>query len=578
METSWSLHMLSEILSAFSTEDPDNLRNVLNRVAESVDAEVAAIICNRSIDWCIGLSEDDQQLLLEELNNQPSDITIRSGILRTCWAPMGPMDLLFVGRLGERFDLEERSLLRAMARSIELSIKMLRAVTSEREARKDALLQATHDALTGLPNRRMVLDRLQAAVDHLSVDSSLLTAVLFIDIDRFKWINDAYGHSAGDQLLIHVSSVLKHVVRHDDLVGRLSGDEFIVIIRTSHRDDAGQLASRIIADIRQPVNVAGSELSHTVSIGISFVQPGDSPSTLLENADMAMYQAKALGRGRHSTFHSTMRLQAQQRISLEEALGNAVQNGEIKPFLQPIFRLDDKTLTGFEALVRWQHPQLGLLMPAAFLEQAEDSGLIQEIDMCVFASACAVIARWQQIHGLGNLRLSSNLSARSLADPRVKVRIKEILESTGINPASVYLEITETTLVDDIESTTATINALRDLGLRLAIDDFGTGYSSLLYLKRFPVGVLKIDRSFVSGLGKNPEDEVIATTILTLAKALELEVVAEGVESEHQLDRMRELGCDYGQGYWFGHPISIESTDVAFIEPLRQAPLPPLNP
>jgi EAL domain-containing protein (putative c-di-GMP-specific phosphodiesterase class I) len=171
--------------------------------------------------------------------------------------------------------------------------------------------------------------------------------------------------------------------------------------------------------------------------------------------------------------------------------------------------------------------------------------------------------------------LSSNLSARSLADPRVKVRIKEILESTGINPVSVYLEITETTLVDDIESTTATINALRDLGLRLAIDDFGTGYSSLLYLKRFPVGVLKIDRSFVSGLGKNPEDEVIATTILSLAKALELEVVAEGVENEHQLDCMRELGCDYGQGYWFGRPISIESTDVAFIEPLRLAPLIP---
>ena len=580
METSWSLHMLSEILSAFSTEDPDNLRNVLNRVAESVDAEVAAIICGRSIDWCIGLSEDDQKLLLEELNNQPSDITIRSGTLRTCWAPMGPTDLLFVGRLGERFDLEERSLLRAMARSIELSINMLRAVSSERQARKDALFEATHDALTGLPNRRMVLDRLQAAIDHLAVDSSLLTAVLFIDIDRFKWINDAHGHSAGDQLLIHVSRVLKQAVRHGDLVGRLSGDEFIVITRTSDRDDASQLASLIIEAIRQPLQVAGSELSHTVSIGISFAHVGDSPSTLLENADMAMYQAKALGRGRHTSFHSNMRLQAQQRLSLEEALGHAVQNGEITTFLQPIFRLTDESLTGFEALVRWQHPQLGLLMPDTFLEQAEESGLIQEIDMCVFASACTAIARWQQIPGLSNLRLSSNLSARSLADSRVMGRIKAILESTGISPTNVYLEITETTLVEDIDSTVATINALRDLDLRLAIDDFGTGYSSLLYLKRFPVGVLKIDRSFVSGLGSNSEDEVIATTILSLAKALELEVVAEGVETEHQLSRMRELGCDYGQGYWFGRPITIEATDVALIEPLRQAPLPlnPLNP
>ena len=580
METSWSLHVLSEILSAFSTEDPDNLRNVLNRVAESVDAEVAAIICNRSINWCIGLSEEDQQLLLEELNNHPSDINIRSGTLRTCWAPMGPRNQLFVGRLGERFDLEERSLLRAMARSIELSMKMLTAVSSERSARKNALFQATHDALTGLPNRRMVLDRLQATIDHLSADDSLLTAVLFIDIDRFKWINDAHGHSAGDQLLIHVSHILKQAVRHDDLVGRLSGDEFIVITRTSHQDDASQLASRIITAIRQPLKVAGSELSHTVSIGISFAHVGDSPSTLLENADMAMYQAKALGRGRHSSFHSTMRLQAQQRLSLEEALGNAVQNGEIKTFLQPIFRLTDETLSGFEALLRWQHPQLGLLMPDTFLEQAEDSGLIQEIDMCVFSSACAAIAEWQQIPGLSDLRLSSNLSARSLSDPRVKGRIKEILEATGINPTSVYLEITETTLVEDNESTVATINALRDLDLRLAIDDFGTGYSSLLYLKRFPVGVLKIDRSFVSGLGSNSEDEVIATTIISLAKALELEVVAEGVENKHQLDRMRELGCDYGQGYWFGRPITIEATDVAIIEPLRQSPLSlnPLNP
>ena len=578
METSWSLHVLSEILSAFSTEDPDNLRNVLNRVAESVDAEVAAIICERSINWCIGLSEDDQQLLLEELNNQPSDINIRSGTLRTCWAPMGPNDLLFVGRLGERFDLEERSLLRAMARSIELSIKMLTAVSSERSARKNALFQATHDALTGLPNRRMVLERLQATIDNLSADSSLLTAVLFIDIDRFKWLNDAHGHSAGDQLLIHISRILTQEVRHGDLVGRLSGDEFIIITRTSDRNDASKLANRIIAAIREPLMVAGSKLSHTVSIGISFAHVGDSPSTLLENADMAMYKAKALGRGRHTSFHSTMRLQAQHRLSLEEALGRSVQNGEITTYLQPIFRLADGTLTGFEALVRWQHPQLGLLKPSAFMEQAEDSGLIQEIDMCVFASACTAIVKWQQIPGLGKLRLSSNLSARSLADPRVKGRIKEILVSTGINPVSVYLEITETTLVDDIASTTATINALRDLGLRLAIDDFGTGYSSLLYLKRFPVGVLKIDRSFVSGLGKNPEDEVIASTILTLAKALELEVVAEGVENEAQMDRMRELGCDYGQGYWFGHPITIEATEVTVIEPLRKAPLTPLNP
>jgi diguanylate cyclase (GGDEF)-like protein len=563
--------MLSEILSAFSTEDPDNLRNVLNRVAESVDAEVAAILCKGQIDWCIGLSEDDQKRLVEQAEQQPTDIPIRSGALHTCWAPMGPSDVLFVGRLGEHFDLEERALLRAMARSIELSIKMLRAVSSERQARKDAHQQATHDALTGLPNRRMVLDRLRSAIDHPAGDDALVTAVLFIDIDRFKWINDAHGHGAGDQLLVHVSSILKQSVRHDDLVGRLSGDEFIVITRTSDRNTASELARRIIAAIRQPLRVAGSELSHTVSIGISFAHSGDNPSAVLENADMAMYRAKALGRGRYASFHSSMRLQAQQRLSLEEALGNAVGNGEITTYLQPLFRLSDNTLAGFEALVRWQHPQLGMLRPGAFMQQAEDSGLIQDMDMTVFEAACSAIAQWQRIEGLEHLRLSSNLSARSLADPRVKERIKVILENTGIKPNNVYMEITETTLVEDIESTVSTINALRNLNLRLAIDDFGTGYSSLLYLKRFPVGVLKIDRSFVNGLGMNPEDEVIATTILSLARALELEVVAEGVENELQLERIRELGSDYGQGYLFGRPISIDDTERTFIAPRRPA-------
>ena len=569
MEPSWSLHVLSEILSAFSTEDPDNLRNVISRVAESVDAEVTAILCEGQINWCIGLSETDQIQLLDQAKQQPSDITIRSGALHTCWAPMGSSDVLFVGRLGERFDLEERALLRAMARSIELSMQMLRAVSSERQARKDAHQRATHDALTGLPNRRMVLDHLSSAIDHLVDDDDLRTAVLFIDVDRFKWINDAHGHAAGDQLLIHISRILTDSVRHEDLVGRLSGDEFIVITQPGDRHAANELARRIIATIRQPIKVFGSELSHTVSIGISFANPGDNASTVLENADMAMYRAKALGRGRYANFHSSMRVLAQQRLSLEESLGNAVGNGEIRTYLQPLFRLSDNTLAGFEALMRWQHPQHGILLPDSFLNQAEDSGLIQEMDMIVFEAGCSAVAKWQQIPGLEHLRLSSNLSARSLADPETKKRIKAVLEITGIKPSNVYLEITETTLVEDIKSTASNIVALQNLNIHLAIDDFGTGYSSLLYLKRFPVGVLKIDRSFVDGLGLNPEDEVIANTIISLARALELEVVAEGVETQIQLDLIRKLGSDYGQGNLLGQPMTIGETERSFISPRR---------
>ena len=569
MEPSWSLHVLSEILSAFSTEDPDNLRNVISRVAESVDAEVTAILCEGQINWCIGLSETDQIKLLDQAKQQPSDITIRSGALHTCWAPMGSSDVLFVGRLGERFDLEERALLRAMARSIELSMQMLRAVSSERQARKDAHQRATHDALTGLPNRRMVLDHLSSAIDHLVDDDDLRTAVLFIDVDRFKWINDAHGHAAGDQLLIHISRILTDSVRHEDLVGRLSGDEFIVITQPGDRHAANELARRIIATIRQPIKVFGSELSHTVSIGISFANPGDNASTVLENADMAMYRAKALGRGRYANFHSSMRVLAQQRLSLEESLGNAVGNGEIRTYLQPLFRLSDNTLAGFEALMRWQHPQHGILLPDSFLNQAEDSGLIQEMDMIVFEAGCSAVAKWQQIPGLEHLRLSSNLSARSLADPVTKKRIKAVLEITGIKPSNVYLEITETTLVEDIKSTASNIVALQNLNIHLAIDDFGTGYSSLLYLKRFPVGVLKIDRSLVDGLGLNPEDEVIANTIISLARALELEVVAEVVETQIQLDLIRKLGSDYGQGNLLGQPMTIGETERSFISPRR---------
>ena len=569
MEPSWSLHVLSEILSAFSTEDPDNLRNVISRVAESVDAEVTAILCEGQINWCIGLSETDQIQLLDQAKQQPSDITIRSGALHTCWAPMGSSDVLFVGRLGERFDLEERALLRAMARSIELSMQMLRAVSSERQARKDAHQRATHDALTGLPNRRMVLDHLSSAIDHLVDDDDLRTAVLFIDVDRFKWINDAHGHAAGDQLLIHISRILTDSVRHEDLVGRLSGDEFIVITQPGDRHAANELARRIIATIRQPIKVFGSELSHTVSIGISFANPGDNASTVLENADMAMYRAKALGRGRYANFHSSMRVLAQQRLSLEESLGNAVGNGEIRTYLQPLFSLSDNTLAGFEALMRWQHPQHGILLPDSFLNHAEDSGLIQEMDMIVFEAGCSAVAKWQQIPGLEHLRLSSNLSARSLADPVTKKRIKAVLEITGIKTSNVYLEITETTLVEDIKSTASNIVALQNLNIHLAIDDFGTGYSSLLYLKRFPVGVLKIDRSFVDGLGLNPEDEVIANTIISLARALELEVVAEGVETQIQLDLIRKLGSDYGQGNLLGQPMTIGETERSFIYPRR---------
>ncbi|MFY8150143.1 MAG: putative bifunctional diguanylate cyclase/phosphodiesterase [Prochlorococcaceae cyanobacterium] len=567
MEPSWSLHLLSEILSAFSTDDPENLRNVVNRVAESVEAEVAAILGPEGISWGIGLAREERARIPELATSKPASITIGAGTLHTTWAPLGGSNVLLVGRLAEPFDLEERSLLRAMARSIELSLRMLEAISSERQARRDASHQATHDPLTGLPNRLLVLERLSSWIHRPSNDGAARTAVLFIDIDRFKWVNDAHGHAAGDELLMHISRVLQQSVRRDDLVGRLSGDEFIIITRTSSPEAASELARRIIAAIRRPIRVSGTELSHSASVGISFITPDDTASSVIENADMAMYRAKALGRGRHALFHPSMREEARQRLAMEEALQHAVGNGEIIAYLQPIVQLQERQLVGFEALARWNHPQMGLLAPGTFIAAGEESGLIEEIDLRVMAMACHAVGTWQHRQGLHQLRLSVNVSARTLGAVDLVERIQPILENSGIDPAQLYLEITETSLVDDIQSIASTMDGLRQLGLKLAIDDFGTGYSSLLYLKRFPVGLLKIDQSFVADLGCDPEDEAIAQAIISLAGALGLRVVAEGVETDTQEARLIEYGCDFGQGYLYGKPQTITESERVLIKP-----------
>ena len=571
MEPSWSLHLLSEILSAFSTDDPENLRNVVNRVAESVEAEVAAIIGAEGISWGIGLAYEEQRLLYQLASSKPSSMTITAGTLHTTWAPLGRNSVLVVGRLGEPFDLEERSLLRAMARSIELCLRMLEAISAERQARRDASHQASHDPLTGLPNRLLVLERLNSWIRQPPNDSAFSTAVLFIDVDRFKWVNDAHGHAAGDELLMHISRVLQRSVRRDDLVGRLSGDEFIVITRTTGIEVTCQLAQRIIGAIRRPIRVAGAELSHSASVGISFATPNDSASSVIENADMAMYRAKELGRGRYALFDPNMREKARERLAIEEALRHAIGNDQIVTYLQPIVELQDRQVVGFEALARWNHPQQGLLTPASFIAAAEDSGLIEEIDLHVMQKACDAVGAWQRREGMEQLRLSVNVSARTLGASDLVERIQPILEISGINPSQLYLEITETSLVEDIQSTASTIDGLRQLGLKLAIDDFGTGYSSLLYLKRFPVGVLKIDQSFVADLGRDPEDEAIAQAIISLAGALGVRVVAEGVETETQEARLLEYGCDFGQGYLYGKALTINESERLLVQPARRS-------
>ncbi|MEB3200347.1 MAG: EAL domain-containing protein [Synechococcaceae cyanobacterium] len=568
-ETPWSLHVLAEVLSAFRLEDPQALRRVVSRVAESVDAEVAAVIEAEVVRHGIGLRPEESPLFLDLATTRPATLTLRAGLLHLYWAPVEAEAVLVVGRLGEPFNLEERSLLRAMARSVELCNQVLRAVSAERRARQSALEQARHDPLTGLPNRLMVLERLtEVLADCRRSQSGCTAAVLFIDVDRFKLVNDAHGHAVGDQYLIAIAEDLQRLVRSVDLVGRLSGDEFVVVMHAAQEGEATALALRILQLMGRPRQLAGRQLGHGISIGICCAGPEDTAETLIENADMAMYRAKQRGRGRFALYDRAMRQQARERASTEQSLRTALASGQICCAFQPIISLRQQRIIGFEALARWNHPERGPIPPCDFIPVAEESGLIVAIDALVMKQACQAIARWTARGQADSLHLCLNVSARSFLDAGLSERVAEALRSSGLLASNLYLEITETMLMEDLDATKEVVQELSDLGIRLAIDDFGTGYSSLRYIKRFPVGVLKIDRSFIDGLGDDLEDEVIVRAVIGMSQALGIEVVAEGVEQERQVGILRRLGCDRLQGYLYGRPCEAIAAETLLFSPL----------
>ena len=548
-EPSWSLHLLSELLSAFNLEDPDALRNVIHRVGEAVDAEVVALLApGRLIDG-IGLGERDLALLMAASDQRPQQLEVASGLLHCQWSPLEGSEQLVVGRLAQSFDLEERSLLRAMARSLALSLQVLRSVAAERTARREAEEQAIHDALTGLPNRAQVLSHLEGL---LLRGNATACSVLFIDLDQFKVINDAHGHAVGDHLLIALATRLRQLVAPDHLVGRLGGDEFLVVLAEADPAAVEQLSQRLIAGLMEPLVVQGIRLLSGASVGIATFAPGETAERLIENADMAMYRAKQQGRGRFCFYDVGMRLDAHRRAKLEADLHLAIANGGIACHLQPIVSLQPgRPLVGFEALARWHHPVYGTLPPREFVPLAEELGLIVAIDALVLEQACGLMADWIR-SGHGDLHISVHVSGRSFQDPDLANRVAAVLARTGMPVGNLYLEITETLLVDDINVTMQTVKALNQLGLRLVVDDFGTGYSSLRYLRRFPIAILKIDRSFVEGLGIDREDETLVKAVIGLARALGIVVVAKGVETALQDSHLIELGCALAQGFHYG--------------------------
>jgi diguanylate cyclase (GGDEF)-like protein/PAS domain S-box-containing protein len=436
----------------------------------------------------------------------------------------------------------------------------VRDITDRKEAEEKLAHQALHDPLTGLPNRLLLVDRLRNAIARGLRHDGPPPVVMFLDLDRFKLVNDSLGHGAGDELLMCVADRLRAVVRTTDTLSRFGGDEFVILCEGMASQDAVMaLAERAMTAIDEPFVINGERFHIAVSIGVAFVDDdGPSPEELLGDADYAMYLAKARsGQGRVQLFDQATRAVARQRVHTETALARALERDELVVFYQPIVETASRRWVGMEALLRWQHPTRGLLAPAAFLDVAEQTGLIVPIGTWVLSEACAQVQRWNStLPASEHLAVSVNLSGRQLTEPDLAHTIAGSLQAAGIDPHALrlVLEVTETLLPADEDEARRRLIELHELGIQLAIDDFGTGYSSLRYVRDLPISTIKIDRSFISGLGQSDHDEAIVNAVTQLARTLGLRVVAEGVETEAQFDYLSRVGCDYSQGYLFGRP------------------------
>ncbi len=463
-----------------------------------------------------------------------------------------------------RSEVEERrraeEALREARDNLELRVQERTAALEreivERKAYAARLKHLAHfDSLTGLASRVVLNDRLHHAIVRARRQVGQL-AVLFVDLDRFKMINDSLGHSAGDILLKFVAERLRECVREGDTVARLGGDEFVIVIEDlGSADDALVVARKILQALQRPFRIEDQEFVVTGTVGVSlYPGNGEDAETLMKNANTALHRAKELGRNDLRFYAVDMNYRAGERLALENGLRHALTNGELLLWYQPLVRLSDGMVVGFEALLRWHSPRLGLVSPAAFIPLAEESGLIVTIGAWVLASACAEARRWE-VPGEFSPRVAVNLSTRQFMETGLTDLVARTLKESGLEAGRLELEITESQLMKDVHGAIETLEGLKDLGVKIAVDDFGTGYSSLNYLKRFPIDRLKIDQSFVQDVVNDPDDAAITRAIVTLAHSLNLEVVAEGVETNEQIAFLRERKCDEVQGFLLGRPL-----------------------
>ncbi len=451
-----------------------------------------------------------------------------------------------------------------------------RDVTERRALEERLVHQAFHDPLTGLPNRALLTSRLRHALIQnarlpnddrrercIGDDMSGCTSVLFLDMDNFKVVNDSLGHAAGDAMLIEIAVRMERCLRSGDTAARFGGDEFVVLIDdVDNPRYATQIAQRLVGALQEPYDIGGQKVYSSPSIGIAFAGKGtETPEELLRDADAAMYDAKKRGKACYSVFQNSLSQTARARLETGNDLRLGLERGEFVLHYQPKIELKTGHIVGVEALVRWDHPTRGLLAPSEFIPIAEEMGLIVPLGKWVLRKACCQAKKWQSDEFASNLSMSVNVSAKQLAvsplqNPGLVGEVAQILQETGLNPHHLVLEITESVLMDEAETSMSVLQGLKELGVRLAIDDFGTGYSSLAYLRVFPIDFLKIDRQFVRGAGQSEGGDIILNSMIDLAHALKLTVIAEGAETAEEVVQLRKSGCDLAQGYFFARPLA----------------------
>ncbi|MEO8837630.1 MAG: EAL domain-containing protein, partial [Herbaspirillum sp.] len=434
-------------------------------------------------------------------------------------------------------------------------------ITERKEAGERIRFLALHDALTGLPNRALLLDRMDQATSYAHRSGGEVW-VVFVDIDRFKYVNDTAGHKGGDRVINIIAQRLQSAVRESDTVARLGGDEFVLILCQREKEALNiDTIHRVMNAVAEPMRFDGHEFFLSCSVGVAvFPTNGITSETLMEYADTAMYHAKELGKNNFKFFTAEMSAHLMERLRLEKDLRNAIERREFFLQYQPQVDLRTGQIIGMEALIRWQHPTLGIIMPIRFISFAEEMGLIGFIGDWVLQAACRQLKLWEST-GYGNLRISVNLSARQFTPKKLVQSISNVIKDTQISPWLLELELTEGLLMDNVEEAIEILSELQTLGVQVSIDDFGTGYSSLAYLKRFPIDVLKIDKSFVHDMASNRYDAVIVKSVISLAHNLNLRVVAEGVETQEQLTYLRDVDCDVIQGHFFSEAVSAEALE-----------------